>query len=70
MNRPFIEPNWLEAIRGTILYYPAAMHDTQTLLDVFMDYIDTYWFCDVNYHPDLQLPQVLSQDQGFEIISR
>ena len=69
MNRPFIEPNWLEAIRGTILYYPAAMHDTQTLLDVFMDYIDTYWFCDVNYHPDLQLPQVLSKDQGFEIIS-
>lgn len=69
MTRPFIEPTWLEAIRGTILYYPAALYDTPTIMDVFMDYIDTYWFCDLNYQADLKLPPVLSRKQGFEIVS-
>jgi hypothetical protein len=69
MTRPFIEPTWLEAIRGTILYYPAALYDTPTIMDVFMDYIDTYWFCDLNYQADLKLPTVLSRKQGFEIVS-
>ena len=68
MNDYFIEPEWLAAVRGTLFYYPAAMHDCLEPITVFQEQIDTFWFCDKNYAAGLSLPPALPSESGFHLI--
>jgi hypothetical protein len=43
----FIEPDWLRSIQGGVFYYPAAGADLDEPVAVLHEYIDTFWFCDI-----------------------
>jgi hypothetical protein len=58
----------LEAVRGKALFYPAAGSDYNEALKVFQDHIDTFWFCDKAYPAGLNLPPVLTSNDGFLLI--
>jgi hypothetical protein len=66
----FIEPDWLECVRGTIFYYPAAGSDTVEPIQVLCTSVQNFWFCDKNYKSNLNLPHALGIDSGFRITRR
>jgi hypothetical protein len=52
----YVSPDWLEATRGSMLFYPAAGSDYAEALAIFQDYVDTFWFCDIAYPGDVMFP--------------
>lgn len=68
MSEQFIEPDWLECVRGTIFYYPAAGGDTAEPIQVLCPSVQNFWFCDKNYKANLQLPCALDKNSGFRIV--
>lgn len=64
----YIDLDWLRAVNRTVFYYPAAGEDFEEPIIFFQDYIDEYWFCDVNYHRALKLRAAISEEYNFEIV--
>lgn len=46
---PFIDPVWLNLIRGKILFYPASGNDTSPFIDAFTPYVTDFHFNDLIY---------------------
>ncbi|MCW2275302.1 hypothetical protein GJ654_12495 [Rhodoblastus acidophilus] len=64
----YIEPEWLDAVRGKLFYYPAAYEDWAEPLAVFQDYISTFWFCDIHYERGLRLGSVFGSDPSYRLV--
>ena len=64
----YIEPEWLDAIRGKLFYYPAAGEDWAEPLAVFQEVISTFWFCDIHYPRGLRLGIVFGSDPDYQLI--
>jgi hypothetical protein len=64
----FIEPDWLESVRGTLFFYPAAGFDYAEPLNVFKDHLDTFWFCDMDYPRGLDLAPVFDINGDFRLV--
>ena len=64
----YIDLDWLPAVTRTVFYYPAAGEDFEEPIIFFQDYIDEYWFCDVNYHRTLKLRPAIPEKYNFEIV--
>jgi hypothetical protein len=45
----FIEPEWLEAVAGTTLFYPAAGADTQDFISLLAPAVERFVFNDLTY---------------------
>ena len=69
MSDFYIHPDWLESVRGTIFFYPAAFTDHQQSLDVFMDVIAEFWFADTNYPAGLHMTPALNGRTGVRLMS-
>jgi hypothetical protein len=54
MAQSYIDPEWLEIVRGKQFYYPCGGEDWHEPLRVFSNYIDEFWFCDLNYPLGMQ----------------
>lgn len=70
MDSFFIEPDWLESVRGTLFFYPAAGSDYAEPLNVFKNHLDTFWFCDKSYQRGLNLAPVFEIDADFCLVGR
>jgi hypothetical protein len=55
----FIEQDWLEAIRGSSFYYPAAGSDHTEPIRALSNYVSQFTFCDLLYPPGLELPNAI-----------
>jgi hypothetical protein len=64
----FVDPEWLDAIRGKIFFYPAAGCDWREPFDVFADHIDTFWFADINYCKGLRMRPVQGVKSRFRLL--
>ena len=69
MSDFYIPPDWLESVRGTIFFYPAALTDHRQPLKLFMDVIDEFWFADTNYPTELRMTPALKGRAGVRLIS-
>ena len=47
-----IPVEYLERVRGKILFYPCSGRDWVEPVEVFAPYVDEFWFCDLNYDSD------------------
>lgn len=63
----FIEPGWLDSVRGSIFYYPAAGDDTAEPIYFLKEVIQNFWFCDTHYDANLELPRALPKESGYDI---
>lgn len=70
MDSFFIKPDWLESVRGSLFYYPAAGSDYAEPLKIFKDHLDTFWFCDLGYSKGINLVPVLGVGDGFRLVDR
>lgn len=70
MNEFFIEPEWLAAVYGRKLFYPAAGNDIQEPLAAFRDQIDEFHFCDPYYPQGLSIPRALADGDGLKFVER
>ena len=64
-----IPPDWLESVRGTVFFYPAAYEDHQEPLAVFRDVIDEFWFADINYPAGLRMTSAVDGCEEFRLKS-
>jgi len=46
---PLVEPDSLEALAGSALFYPGAGSDYNEPLELFAPAIAEYWFVDISY---------------------
>lgn len=68
MSEFFVEPSWLNAVRGKRFYYPAANLDHLEALEVFHEVIDEFWFADIHYRAGLEMAPALVGDQRFRLL--
>jgi hypothetical protein len=66
----YIVQDWLEVVRNSTFFYPAAGSDYSEPLAIFQDHIDTFWFCDIAYPSGLHLPSVFLSRNDFRIVRR
>jgi hypothetical protein len=66
----FVLPEWLEAVRGKQLFYPAAGSDWTEPLHLFADHVGEFWFADTEYRPGLQMSPVFADGSEFRLVSR
>jgi len=45
----YIDPEWLEAVRGTRFFYPASGRDIEQPFQALRSHIDEFTFCDIRY---------------------
>lgn len=65
----FIDPGWLRSIRGGVFYYPAAGNDLEEPIAVLHDYIDTFWFCDIQ-RPSLKTDMLTKSPWEYRLLDR
>ena len=65
----YVSAEWLDAVRGKALFYPAAGCDWSEALDVFAGHIDEFWFADIAYHQGLSLKPVEGERSRFRLVS-
>jgi hypothetical protein len=65
----FIEAPSLKALRGQSLFYPAAGSDWHEALELFVDHIDEFHFCDTHYSSPGSLPSPFSNPQSYQLVS-
>ena len=70
MSKFHIAQDWLEACRDTVFFYPAAGSDYAEPLTIFGDYVDVFWFCDIDYPRSLDLPPVCSSSTNLRLIDQ
>ena len=64
MGEWYIQPNWLEAIKGRPLFYPCAANDLEEIMTPFLSVVDEFWFADVNYPQGMNLsPGIQDEDK-------
>jgi hypothetical protein len=68
MSDFFVEPSWLNAVKGTRFYYPAAYLDHMEALEVFQDVVDEFWFADSHYPADLRIEPALGKESIFRLL--
>lgn len=68
MSEFHIDQNWLEIVRDSIFYYPAACSDYSEPLAIFQEHISTFWLCDLAYPSALNLPPVFAAHDDFRIV--
>jgi hypothetical protein len=59
-----IEAPSLKALRGQCLFYPAAGSDSHEALELFVDHIDEFHFCDTHYSSPGRLPSPFSNPES------
>jgi hypothetical protein len=66
MTSHFVDPEWLDAVRDMIFFYPAAgSNDFVEPLTVLQNHIAAFWFCDPGYNIDYYAEPVFHRDTGF-----
>jgi hypothetical protein len=66
----YIDPSWMDSIRNSVFFYPAAGPDYAEPLKVLQDYIDTFWFGDLHYPRGLVLQPVFPAGAGFRLVDQ
>jgi hypothetical protein len=65
----FIEAPSLKPLRGQSLFYPTAGSDWQEVLELFVDHIDEFHFCDTHYSSPGTLPSPFSNPNFYHLVS-
>lgn len=69
MSDFFVEPSWLDAVKGTRFYYPAAYLDHMEALEVFQDVVDEFWFADSHYPAGLKIESAIAVGSRFRLLN-
>jgi hypothetical protein len=63
----YIQPEWIDKIKGKPFYYPCAGHDWDEPIKIFGEVCTELWFCDHSYEELSKVDRIIKADNDLDL---